>query len=102
MPTFSPCIILMSYLICEKHNKHEKLGSRTVTNALLCLDRTCPESFKVLCSVCQPQHQKHANQLLSIEDASFLIQRLLKVTIKDVGRAMAETIDVLRKLSMIK
>lgn len=46
--------------------------------------------------------QKSHNLLYSIEDASFLIQRLLKVAVKGVRKAMAETIDVFRKLKMVK
>lgn len=72
----------MSYLLCEKHNKIEKTASKIPVNGLICLNRYCPESFKVFCATCKTDHRDHAVKVLTIEDVSFLVDRLLKTPFK--------------------
>lgn len=56
----------MSFVICDKHKKVEKLSSKVITNGYVCMNRYCPDSFKVLCATCKNDHRDHANKLLSI------------------------------------
>jgi hypothetical protein len=92
----------MSYLICEKHSKSEKSGSKMLTNGYICMNRYCPDSFKVLCSSCKNDHRDHSAKILTIEDVSFLVERLLKSPFREVGRVMGETLDIMKKLKLIK
>jgi hypothetical protein len=45
--------VLMSFLICEKHNKNEKSADRALVNGHICMNKYCPLSFKVFCSMCK-------------------------------------------------
>jgi hypothetical protein len=92
----------MSYLICEKHNKLEKIGSKIPNNGYICMNRYCPDSFKVFCATCKNDHRDHSIKVLTIEDVSFLVDRLLKAPFKEVARVVGETLDIMKKLKLIK
>lgn len=76
----------MSYVICDKHKKTEKLTSKLITNAYLCMNRYCPDSFKVVCPTCKNDHRDHANKVLTIEDTTFLLDRLLKLPFREPNK----------------
>jgi len=66
------------------------------------MNRYCPESFKVFCAACKNDHRDHAIKILTLEDVSFLVDRLLKTPFKEVGRYVGESVDVMKKLKLIK
>jgi hypothetical protein len=68
----------MSFLICERHNKIEKVGAKVAPNGFICMNRYCPNSFKVFCGACKNEHRDHSIKVLSIEDIIFLTDRLVK------------------------
>lgn len=68
----------MAFLICEKHGKSEKVGDRAMINGHICMNKYCPDAFKVFCSGCKNEHRDHTNKVLTLEDVSFLLERLLK------------------------
>lgn len=68
----------MAFIICEKHHKGEKTGDRALINGHICMNKYCPDSFKVFCSNCKNEHKDHSNKILSLEDFSFLLERHLK------------------------
>lgn len=68
----------MEFLICEKHKKTEKVVSKVNANGYVCMNRYCPDSFKIFCSNCKNDHRDHAIKVLTLEDTTFLIERLLK------------------------
>ncbi len=70
--------LLMSFLICQKHNKVEKIGSKVPANSYICMNRYCPNSFKIICGACKNDHRDHSIKVLTIEDVIFLTQRLIK------------------------
>ena len=86
----------------EKHNKYEKNGNKVAVNAYVCMNRYCPDSFKVFCSACKNDHRDHAMKILTIEDITFLVDRLLKAPFKQATRYVDEAVDVMRKLKLIK
>jgi hypothetical protein len=66
------------------------------------MNKYCPDSFKVFCSACESEHEDHVIKILTIEDVSFLIDRLLKVPSKDITQAIGETLNIMKKLKLIK
>lgn len=94
--------LLMEFLICEKHKKVEKIGTKVNTNGYVCMNRYCPDAFKVFCSTCKNDHRDHAIKILTIEDTTFLIERLLKQPFKEPNHYIGEALDVMKKLKLIK
>ena len=92
----------MEFPICEKHKKVEKTMHKVSTNAYVCMNRYCPDSYKVFCCNCKNDHRDHQMKLLTIEDTVFLLERLQKQPFKDTNRYMVETLDVMKKLKLIK
>lgn len=92
----------MAFLICAKHNKYEKVGSKVPNTGHVCMNRYCPDSFKVFCSTCKNEHRDHAIKILTIEDITFLVERLLKTPFKEVARYITESVDIMKKLKLIK
>lgn len=66
------------------------------------MNRYCPSSFKVFCTACKNDHRDHAIKILTLEDVSFLVDRLLKTPFNEVGRYIGESVDVMKKLKLIK
>lgn len=66
------------------------------------MNRYCPDSFKVICSACKVDHRDHANKVLTVEDATFLIERLMKTPFKEVTSYVTETVEIMKKLKLIK
>lgn len=92
----------MSFLICEKHNRVEKTSSKMVTSGFICMNRYCPDSFHVICPTCKNEHRDHAIKVLTIEDLSFLLDRLIKSPFKVMNKHIGESLDLLKKLKLIK
>lgn len=92
----------MSFLICEKHGKWEKAGSKVAVNGYICMNRYCPDSFKVFCAACKNDHRDHSIKVLTIEDVGFLVERLLKAPFREAGRVVGESLDIMKKLKLIK
>lgn len=57
---------MTSFLICAKHNRTEKISSKVPVNSYVCMNRYCPDSFKVFCSACKMDHRDHANKILTV------------------------------------
>lgn len=68
----------MSFVICEKHNRVEKLATKVAANGYVCMNRFCPAAFTLFCSACKPDHRDHSVKVLTLEDIGFLTDRLLK------------------------
>jgi hypothetical protein len=66
------------------------------------MNRYCPDSFKVFCANCKNDHRDHAIKVLSIEDTTFLLERLLKLPFKEPNKYVGETLDIMKKLKLIK
>lgn len=47
-------------------------------------------------------HKDHAAKILSLEDTTFLIERLMKVPFKETNRYIGEALDIMKKLKLIK
>jgi len=92
----------MSFVICSKHNKTEKTAAKVSANTYICMNPNCPNSFKVLCFGCKNEHKDHINQVISIEDATFLVDRLMTTPLKEVGSYVSESVDIMKKLKLIK
>jgi hypothetical protein len=92
----------MSFLICGKHEKREKQASKVGVTGHVCMNRYCPNSFQVFCGSCKNDHRDHAVKVLSLEDLSFLLERLLKAPFHDLTRYVSETVQVMKKLKLIK
>jgi hypothetical protein len=92
----------MSYLICEKHNKIEKSSNKLGSTAQVCMNRYCPNSFKIFCATCKIDHRDHAFKILTLEDITFLVDRLLKTPFKEVAKYVSDAVDVMKKLKLIK
>jgi len=43
------------------------------SNGYICMNRYCPDSFKVICQACKNDHRDHHVKVLSVEDTIFLI-----------------------------
>lgn len=56
----------------------------------------------MFCSGCKNDHRDHSIKVLTIEDVSFLVERLLKAPFREVGRVVGETLDIMKKLKLIK
>ena len=91
----------MNYPICTRHARSES-AARLTSNAFLCLNRYCPESFSLFCATCKHEHRDHAFKVLSLEDASFLVERLLKTPYKEITYYVVEAVDIMKKLKLIK
>lgn len=89
-------------VVCEKHQKRETNMAMISTNYYICMNRYCPNAYQVLCSSCRPDHRDHTINILSIEDICFLIDRLLKMPFKQVGLYMSQTVEVMKKLKLIR
>lgn len=92
----------MSFVICEKHNKAERVGTRAAANSYICMNRFCPNAFGVFCLTCKAEHRDHSIKVLTIEDLTFLLERLLKTPFLQVGGYVGEAVDVMKKLKLIK
>lgn len=82
-------------LVCDRHQKYETNMSMISTNYYICMNRYCPDAYKVLCSSCRQDHRDHTINILSIEDICFLIDRLLKMPFRQVSCFMDETVEVM-------
>jgi hypothetical protein len=80
----------------------EKAGSKVAANGLICMNRFCPNAFTIFCLACKAEHRDHAIKVLTIEDLSFLTDRLLKTPFLQVGGYVGEAVDVMKKLKLIK
>lgn len=89
-------------LVCSRHGKREANMSMIANNYYICMNRYCPDAYQVLCSACRQDHRDHTISLLSIEDLCFLIDRLLKMPFRQVTLYMSETVDVMKKLHLIR
>jgi len=74
-----------SVVVCDKHNKSESNLSLILSNYYVCMNRYCPDAYKVLCSACKTDHRDHAIKILNIEDLAFLIDRMLKMPFRQAG-----------------
>ena len=66
------------------------------------MNRYCPNPFSVFCSSCKHEHRDHAFKVLSLEDTSLLIERLLKTPYKEITYYVVEAVDIMKKLKLIK
>ncbi len=66
------------------------------------MNRYCPDSFRVFCSACKNDHRDHSIKVLTIEDVGFLVERLLKAPFRESGRVVSESLDIMKKLKLIK
>jgi hypothetical protein len=66
------------------------------------MNRFCPQAFTVLCLTCKPEHRDHSIKVLTIEDLTFLADRLLKTPFMQVGGYVGEAVEVMKKLKLIK
>jgi hypothetical protein len=55
-----------------------------------------------MCGQCLSSHNEHAAEILSIEDVSFLLERLVKLPGREMARPIAEALDVIKQLKLIK
>ena len=53
-------------LVCQKHNKKESNLALVLNQYCVCLNKYCPDSFKMLCSACRPSHRDHATKMMSL------------------------------------
>lgn len=65
------------------------------------MNRYCPEAYTILCSACRNEHRDHTVKVLTIEDVSFLVERLLKTPFKQVGTFIIESVEILKKLKLV-
>jgi hypothetical protein len=66
------------------------------------MNRFCPQAFTVFCLACKPEHRDHSIKVLTIEDLTFLADRLLKTPFMQVGGYVGEAVEVMKKLKLIK
>lgn len=92
----------MSFLICERHNRLEKSGSNVMTSGQICLDRECLDGYRVICEGCKKDHRNHAIKLLTIEDVSFLLDRLVKMPFRAMVKPIGEALNIINQLKHIK
>lgn len=71
------------------------------TQYSICLNRYCPKAYTMLCSACRPDHRDHTTKIMSIEDLCFLLDRLLKKPVHQVGRYMSDSISIMKKLQIM-
>jgi len=65
------------------------------------MNRYCPDAYSFLCSVCKPEHKDHAMKVLTIEDAAFLVDRLLKMPFKQAATFILDSVEVFKKLKLV-
>lgn len=92
----------MSFLVCERHNRFEKSGSNVMTSGQICLERECLNGYKVICEGCKKDHRNHAIKLLTIEDVSFLLDRLVKMPFRAMVKPIGEALNIINQLKHIK
>jgi hypothetical protein len=93
---------MSGFLICSKHNRTEKTATKVPTNTFICMHSDCPHSYRVLCNGCKNDHKDHSNKVLTIEDATFLVDRLMTTPFKEVANHVSESVDIMKKLKLIK
>lgn len=89
-------------LVCERHQKRELNPRMLPTNSYVCLHRDCRQAFTMLCSACRTDHRDHSTKIMSMEDLSFLMERLLKRPLKQAALFMEETVDIMGKLELMR
>lgn len=66
------------------------------------MNRYCQESFLPLCQACKSDHRDHSNKILTLEDITFLIERLLKSPFKELTCYIDEAVGVMKKFKLIQ
>ena len=55
-----------------------------------------------MCALCKNEHRDHANKVLTLEDITFLIERLLKSPFKELTQYIDEAVTAMKKFKLIQ
>ena len=73
-----------------------------LANANVCMNRYCPNSFTVMCSLCKTEHRDHSIKILTLEDVRLFVEKLLKTPFTLPTKYISESIEVMKKIKYIK